>query len=244
MSNQPSFGSAVRWIAAGVGVGAAGYATYVGLTWSRYGSPTPPRPDERDELLDRFMPTFEVVERHHVEVHAPAEATIAAARAMELSSLPLVRAIFKARELILGATPDERQRPRGLVDEVLSLGWGILAETPGREIVIGAVTKPWEPNVTFRSLPPEAFAAFDEPDYVKIAWTLRADPIAEHRSTFRTETRAAATSEYARERFRWYWACLSPGIWLIRQMSLVPVKTDAERRARGETPSTVADAQA
>ena len=29
----------------------------------------------------------------------------------------------------------------------------------------------------FRSVPADEFAAFDEPDYVKIAWTLRADPV-------------------------------------------------------------------
>jgi hypothetical protein len=56
-----------------------------------------------------------------------------------------------------------------------SLGWGVLAEVPGGEIVMGAVTKPWTANPVFRALPPDAFATFDEPDYVKIVWTLRAD---------------------------------------------------------------------
>ena len=94
---------------------------------------------------------------------------------MDLLQSPVVRAIIKGRELILGATPDNRPRPRGLLAEVQSLGWGVLAEVPGREIVVGAVTKPWEANPTFRALPPDEFAAFREPDYVKIVWTLRAD---------------------------------------------------------------------
>ena len=67
-------------------------------------------------------------------------------------------------------------RPRGLLAEVLSLGWGCLQKCPGREIVVGSVTKPWEANPTFRALPPDEFEAFGEPDYVKIVWTLRADP--------------------------------------------------------------------
>ena len=108
----------------------------------------------------------------------------------------------------------------------------MLAETPGREVVVGAVTKPWEPNVTFRSLAPDEFAAFAEPDYVKIAWTLRADPISDRESIFRTETRVLATSPSARARFRRYWAFLSPGIILIRWMSLAPLKAEAERRAQ------------
>jgi hypothetical protein len=172
-----------------------------------------------------------VVERHRLAVRAPASVTLEAARDMDLSSMPVVRAIFKARELILGAAPDTRDRPKGLVADVLSLGWKVLAEVPGRELVVGAVTRPWEPNVTFRGLPPEAFAAFKDADYVKIAWTLRADPIGPDRSIFRTETRAVATDAVARAKFRLYWSCLSPGIFLIRRLSLRPLKADAERRA-------------
>ena len=224
--------STVRWLAFAGGAAVGAYASYVGVTWCRYGHVQRPAGDEPDQLLDRFMPSYEVVERHHVRVGAPAAVTLDVARTMDLFHLPLVRAIFKGRELILGATPDERPRPRGLLAEVQSLGWGVLAESPGREIVVGAVTKPWEPNVTFRSLAPDEFVEFAEPCYVKIAWTLRADPISECESIFRTETRVLATDRSARGRFRRYWAFLSPGIILIRWMSLAPLRTEAERRAR------------
>jgi hypothetical protein len=64
------------------------------------------------------------------------------------------------------------------------MGWGVLGEIPGREIVVGAVTQPWKTNVIFRALPPGEFAAFDEPDYVKVVWTLRADPTGDGASLF------------------------------------------------------------
>ena len=67
---------------------------------------------------------------------------------------------------------------------------------------------------------------------MKIAWTLRADPLGANESVFRTETRAIATDAAARAKFRRYWSFLSPGIALIRLMSLRPVKSEAERRAR------------
>lgn len=142
------------------------------------------------------------------------------------------RAIFKGRGLILGATPREGSAPRGILDETLSQGWVVLEEVLDREIVVGSVTLPWEPNVTFRSIAPDLFAAFAEPNYVKIAWTLRADPIDESTSVFSTETRAVATDPGARRRFRLYWSFLSPGIALIRWLSLRPLKAEAERRAR------------
>jgi hypothetical protein len=122
--------------------------------------------------------------------------------------------------------------PRALLALVQSLGWGVLADVPGREVVVGAVTKLWEADVTFRALPPDEFVAFRDPGFVKIVWTLRADPIGVTESMFRTETRAIATDGIARARFRRYWAFFSPGIGLIRWLSLGPLKRDAEERAR------------
>jgi hypothetical protein len=220
-----------RWLAAAVGVAVAAYGAYVGMTWYRYGLAAAPSLDEEDHLLDQFMPVYEVMERHHVRVAAPGAVTFSVAREMDLQESPVVRAIIKGRELILGATPDDRGRPRGLVAEMQSLGWGVLAEVPQREIVVGAVTKPWEANVTFRSLSPDQFATFAEPDYVKIAWTIRVDSISLTQSILRTETRAIATDGRAREKFRRYWSYLSPGIKLIRWVSFRPVKREAERRA-------------
>jgi hypothetical protein len=233
---RSSLASSLRWSAVGVGLGATAYAAYVGVTWLRYGHPAAPTADEHDELLDRFMPEYDVVDRHRINVAAPAAVTLAAARDADLYDNLLLRAVFKGRELILRAGPDNRSRPRGLLADVQSLGWAILAETAGREIVVGAVTKPWEADVTFRSLPAETFAAFDEPDYVKIVWTLRADAIDATSSVFRTETRALATDPSARAKFRRYWSFLSPGIVLIRRMMLRPVKAEAERRQRAIEP--------
>jgi hypothetical protein len=224
--------SAVRWLGVSVGLGAVAYGTYVAMAWHGYGRPRAPNPSDRDDLLDRFMPAYDVVERHHVQVAASAAVTLGAARDVNRFDVPVVRAVFKARELLLRATPGDRRRPTTLVAEMQSLGWTILAETPGREIVVGAVTKPWEANVTFRSVPAETFLAFNEPEYVKIVWTLRADPTGTGTSMFRTETRAVATDASARAKFRRYWSLLSPGIFVIRQMLLRPVKTEAERRAR------------
>ncbi len=220
-----------RWLAAGVGVAVGGYAAYAGITWLRYGRVPPPDAQERDPLLDRFMPEYDIVERHHIRVDAPAAVTFAAACDADLMQSPVARAIFKGRELILGSEPDTVARPRGILALTRSIGWGVLADEPGREVVMGAVTQPWQPNVVFRPLPPDAFAAFDEPDYVKIAWTLRADPIGAAESIFRSETRAVATDAGARRKFRRYWAALSPGIIVIRWAMLGPVKAEAERRA-------------
>jgi hypothetical protein len=220
---------------AGILVGAAAAAGlgYVASNWIRYGRPV--RNDTPDALLDRFIPKFDVREYHETMVAAPAAITYEAAREMDIFESALVRAIFRGREVLMNARAPARQ-PQPLLDETLSLGWGILAEEPGREIVVGAVTRPWEPNVRFQSLPPDEFAAFREPGYVKIAWTLTAIPLDESRSQFRTETRVATTDADARARFRRYWAVMAPGIGLIRRQTLGLVRRDAEARYRALLP--------
>jgi hypothetical protein len=224
--------SAVGVLATGAAVAAGGYAALAAVAWYRYGHARRPDVSEHDEWLDTFMPVYDVVERHHIHVGAPPAATLAAASEQDLFHLPVVRIIFRAREWFLGATPGNESQPRGLLAATRSLGWGTLADVPGREIVMGAVTKPWEPNVTFRALPPEEFASFSESGFVKIAWTLRADPLDDGTSVFRTETRVVATDAEARARFRRYWAFASPGIAAIRWLSLRPLKCEAERRLR------------
>lgn len=184
-----------------------------------------------DELLDTFMPEYDVAERHHVRIAAPPDVALAAAVDADLEQSVVVRGIIRARELVLGATP-HTVRPQGLLAQMQAIGWRVLAEKPGREIVVGAVTQPWKADVVFRGLDPDAFRAFNEPGYARIVWTLRADPVGASACVFRTETRVATTDATARKKFRRYWARFSPGILLIRRVVLRNLKKEAERRAR------------
>jgi hypothetical protein len=216
-----------------MGVGAATAAlagvSYVGTTWLRYGKETS-RGGRRDPLLDRFMPTYEVREHHQTKVAAPAEVTFAVARELDMQRSGLVRAIFRGRELLLGSEPTKRERPKDFLSEVIALGWRVLAEEPGRELVMGAVTQPWEVNVQFRGLAPEEFVAFNDPGYAKIAWTMAVDPTGPDTSIFGTETRVTTTDLESRRRFRRYWSVVSPGVVLIRYEVLRLVRREAARR--------------
>ena len=221
-----------------LGLATAGYAAASALWWARYGHPSPASPDEADSILDRFMPTYEIVERHHITIDAPAATTLAAAGEQDLMSNPVIRSIFMTRALVMGSTREAPPLPTQLLPLVRSIGWRVLAENCGREIVVGAVAQPWEADVVFRGLNPDAFAAFNEPGYVKIAWSLRADSFGPDRSIFRTETRAIATDPSSRAKFRRYWALAAPGIWLIRRATLRPLKFTAEHRARRQKQNT------
>jgi hypothetical protein len=219
-------GAAAAAVLAGVG--------YVGTTWLRYGKEGSKR-GRPDPLLDRFLPTYEVREYHQTKVPAPAELTFAVARELDTQGSGLVRAIFRGRELLMGSEPSKRQRqPQALLSEVLALGWRVMAEEPGRELVMGAVTQPWNADVQFRGLAPEEFAAFNDPGYAKIAWTMAVEPTGPGTSMFRTETRVITTDPESRRRFRRYWAIVSPGVVLIRYEMLRLVRREAGRRFAAE----------
>jgi hypothetical protein len=225
-----SFGFA-RALTVCAGAAAVGYAGLVAWHRSRYGKVDHVADPQLAELLDRFIPSPEVLEHHRVAIAAPAELTLAAAKEMRLMGSPLVRAIIRARELAMGGVPDTRQHPAELLAQMQSIGWAILAERPGREVVVGAVTMPWHANPIFRTIAPGDFEAFREPGYVKIAWSLRADPIDASHCTFHTETRVSTTDPDARDRFKRYWSFVAPGVELIRIAMLQPLKREAERRA-------------
>jgi hypothetical protein len=218
---------------AGLVVGpVVGWAAYAGVTWLRFGRE--PAHGGADPLMERYMPRYDIAEVHRTSVAAPAEVTLAAAREMDLNHSPVVCGIFHACELMLRAEPPPRPAHLPLVTELLSIGWGVHEEVPGRQIVFGAVTQPWEANVVFRALPPERFASFDSAGYVKIVVTFAADSLGLQSSRFRTETRAVATDPASRARFRRYWSVFSPGILLIRWQSLSLVRREAERRAAAQ----------
>lgn len=219
----------------GAGAAAAGLLGlgYVGLTWLRYGKNG--RSGHRDPLLDRFLPNYEVREQHETRVAAPAEVTYGVARELDLHQSGVVRAIFRGRELLMGSKPGRLQRVESFLSEVLKLGWRVLAEEPGHELVMGAVTQPWKADVQFRGLEPDEFTAFSEPGYAKIAWTLSVEPTGPVTSIFRTETRVTTTDPESRRRFRRYWSLVSPGVLLIRYEMLRQVRREATRRATTKT---------
>jgi hypothetical protein len=230
---------AVRCLGMAVVLIVAAYASYVGVTWYRYGHMRHTvGAESTDPLLDSFMPAYDVAGRQDVRVAAPAQTTFSAGRDMNLQQSVIVRAIFRTRELILGSRPGkEKARPLGLVDQAKAWGWGMLAEDPGREIVFGAVTQPWAANPVFRALSPDEFAKFQEPGYVKIVWMLRVDPVDGGKSMASTETRVATTDPVSRAKFRRYWSWASPGMFLIRWVSLRAARDEAERREHGAAPN-------
>jgi hypothetical protein len=161
------------------------------------------------------LPEYHHRERHSIHVAAtPAEA-LAAAKAVTLADVPLLRALFRLRGL---GTP-----PRG----TLWAGMGKNGFRLEGEDTIVLVGRPWV--VTGGRRPDvEAFAAFDEPCYAKMGLDLTAVPEG-HGARLATETRVFLTDRSAQRRFRVYWLLIRPFSGLTRRSWLKAAKRRAEK---------------
>jgi hypothetical protein len=191
-------------------------------------------------VLDRLVPTFQAVERHSATIAASADQVWAALSQVTTGELPLFRLLMGIRRLpgrLLG-----RPRARFDADEPL-LGWAvrfgftILGQDAQRELVVGAIGQPWR-LASGRGLAVadgNAFAAFDQAGYAKMAANFRLAPIAGGKAIqLSTETRVACTDTTSARRFARYWWLIRPASGAIRRSWLTAIKRHAERRADGE----------
>jgi len=178
-------------------------------------------------LLDNLIPAPGLLEEDHVDLAAAPAEVWQRVRHGELATSPVVRALFALRTL-----PD-RVRGRGegegagslRLDQMISTpeqpGFGILAEDAGREVCVGAIGKVWEPNIPFVHVgDAAAFASFDRPGYVKVAWALRVAPRGNADARCTVEVRVAATDEESWHRFQRYFRLIGPGSRFIRKSLL------------------------
>lgn len=186
--------------------------------------------------LDPYIPTPDIRERFDTTVRAPADLVMEVAANFDLYSLAPIKAIFWLRERMMRARPDIPRKPQGLVAELKGLGWGPLVERSGQLIVYGATCQPWLGAVRFLPLTAEEFAAYAQPNQVKIAWTLEAESLGPATTRFAHETRAVATDARARAKFLRYWRWARFGIITIRLLLLPAIRRQAERRWRELSP--------
>jgi hypothetical protein len=191
-------------------------------------------------LLERYLPHYDVTETHAVVVDAATDLTWQAARRGDLSQSAVIRTLLEMRSLpnrlqrVLKGHPAESARPPLNLDDMECVGFSLLGERPGHEIVFGSVVQPWKAvtdNEPAPQVEADGFATFDTPGYVKVAFNIRVEPYGRRRSLVTTETRTAATDPASLRRFSRYWLLVGPISALIRRLTLRIVKSAAERRS-------------
>lgn len=150
-------------------------------------------------LMDLFLPEYDLSIVHADVFRAPPAECYEAALEMDLFQTPLARVLLGLRALpqrVEGAVKG-RGRSRGAavshtfrLKDMVTLGWILLGETPGAQIVLGQVSRPWKSVAASIDAPtaPEQFARFSKPGYAKIAAGLRIDPYGTGSSILTVET--------------------------------------------------------
>jgi hypothetical protein len=170
--------------------------------------------------LDRVFPEWDFRERHATRVVAPPARVFAAVRQVTLAEMGVFRVLAWLRGIRVPAD-------RPFLDLATHGAWSVLAEDPGRELVLAAVGQPW--RLRGGDTPAADFATFDRPGYAKMAINWRLEG-----TTLSTETRVFLTDDASRRAFRLYWLVIRPFSGLIRRVWLRAIRRRAESgSARG-----------
>lgn len=155
------------------------------------------------------MPNYDRREVHRTETGAPADAVWDAVRDLKGEELRVMSALMGLRTL--GRSRGDFDRT--VLESFRRMGFRVIAEEPGSELVIAGIGRFWTPSGGLRRVESaEYFAEFAEPNYAKVAFNFRFDG-----GVLSTETRIAGTDPHARRRFKAYWLLVRPGSGLIRR---------------------------
>lgn len=219
------------WLASGAALGLAGMALPAPLQ----------QVPERISRLDEIIPAYQFSEYHEIRVQASPERVHEAVWKVTAEEIRLFQAltwirsprlIRKVREQSILNAPARKP----ILEMATSSGFMLLADQPGREVVVGTiVVAPSGPRE--RLAGPPDFLALAAPGYAKAGMNFRMEDEGGGWTRLTTETRVWATDSSARRRFAAYWRVIYPGSALIRRMWLQAV------RERAEAPDTLSGAQ-
>lgn len=181
-------------------------------------------------IIDSFAPKFDASEIHQVVIKAPREVVYEALWTADLGS-PLIKTLLLMRSLPGFVARRCRKLPR---DQTITLktlidsGFGLLAEKPNDEIVLGVSGRFWRPS---GNLSPFIRSDFDQPitaGMARAVWNFSLIRQSETRTLLRTETRVLCGDAASRRKFLAYWVVVRPFSGLIRLIMLKRVAKAAE----------------
>jgi hypothetical protein len=181
-------------------------------------------------LIDRFLPTYDEIEHHEMTVDAPPGGTYRAVKELDLARSPVVLALLFVRGIPTLFTGAVKPKRRLGLEEILDAGFVVLAEEPGRELVLGIVGKFWRLTSGVHRIDADDFTGFGAPGFAKAAWNFLVSERSGGGSTVVTETRVVCTDAESRRKFARYWRLIGPFSAVIRRVLLRGIKREAESR--------------
>ena len=112
---------------------------------------------------------------------------------------------------------------------ILDAGFGLLAEKPGTEIVLGISGRFWRPTGNLSPFRREDFDQPVPPGMARGVWNFSVREISGDKTLLSTETRVTCGDVASRRKFRLYWLLVRPFSGLIRRLMLRAVRKASEQ---------------
>lgn len=175
--------------------------------------------------LDRIIPTPGLLENDEIVLALPIQEAWEVVRHADFGDQPIVHALFATRTLPGRLKPHASEPMTLRIDALASSpekpGFQILVDDAPRELVVGAIGKVWHLTIPFVHVSDAAaFAAFTEPGFVKVAWSIQLTPRGDHATHVLFEVRVDATDERSWRRFRRYFSVIGPASRFVRRSLL------------------------
>jgi hypothetical protein len=181
-------------------------------------------------LIDSFAPKPDATEIHSIVINAPRQIVYHVLKTADLGQSVIIKSLLALRS-IPGyiarpcAIPQNRQIT---MQTLMDSGFGLLAEKPGEEIVLGITGRFWRPagNVS----------PFNRPDFdrevpagfARGVWNFSVSEKVPGKTILTTETRVTCGDAASRRKFLAYWLVVRPFSGLIRLIMLKSVRKIVE----------------
>lgn len=207
------------------------------LSMAFEGRTTFPAPMRSEAAIARYLPDYQYRQAYEVGVDAPPERVFEVLRTTDVRRVPALRVVLELQDapalLASLAGRSEYRRPLWVtLDSIRERnGWQVLEETPGSTIVLGAITRPWDPGAPRPPFTSESFGRFGGSDYVKMAVSFDALPRTGGGTRLTVEWRLLPTDGLAQRKLGRYWILARPFVRLTAKTGLPRIRAQAENRA-------------
>lgn len=176
-------------------------------------------------VLDRLIPAPGLREVDSVTLALPLLEAWEVVRHTDLAESALIRGLFAVRTLPGRLRHEEAEPFHVRIDDLGSTaeqpGFQVLLDEPPEAVAVGAIGQVWRSDIPFVHVESaEAFAAFDDPGYARVAWSISLVELDERTTRVEVEVRVDATDEGSWRRFRRYFRFIGPGSRFIRRRLL------------------------
>ena len=190
--------------------------------------------DAEPSALDLLLPSYDAVERHSILVNSAPDTVYRAVLTTDLGRPLPVRLLMGLRAVPAALTDPAAawRRLRGpaspvTVRTIAGYDFALLADRPGKELVLGIVGRFWRPSGCIVPTDPRRFREPLAPGLARAAWnfSISADGAT---SRLATETRVECADEAARRSFLRYWRVVQPFSGILRKVMLNNIRRTAE----------------